>query len=114
MDLDASFHEEWLELAKSPTLEKSIEELYALPFTAPSAFIRTHSDLPEAKEIMFLAHDHHRQILEAIRHRERTRAESLAREHSMLARRKLKLALENVEVMKKLPGASLIKFPYTP
>src|SRR4029077_3795190 len=35
VDLNASFHEEWLELAKSPTLEKSMEELYALPFTAP-------------------------------------------------------------------------------
>jgi GntR family transcriptional regulator of vanillate catabolism len=113
VDLNASFHEEWLELAKSPTLEKSMEELYALPFTAPSAFIRTHSNLPEAKEIMFLAQDHHRQILEAIRHREGTRAESLARAHSRLARRKLRLALDNVDIMKKLPGASLIKFPHT-
>jgi hypothetical protein len=48
--------------------------------------------------------------VDAIASREPGRAESLAREHSRLARTSLELVL-NRQLLSSLPGASLIRFP---
>ena len=50
-------------------------------------------------------------VVEAIEHRQGTRAESLAREYSRLARRNLVRAVQDKDLFRRLPGASLIRVP---
>ena len=55
-----------------------------------------------------IAQEHHRAIIEAIANREGTRAESVAREHSRVARQNLAHTLEDWEALRRIPGGSLI------
>ena len=48
-------------------------------------------------------------ILDAIEHRQGTRAENVAREHARLSRRNLEMVLTDSEIFNRLPGSSLIK-----
>jgi GntR family transcriptional regulator, vanillate catabolism transcriptional regulator len=61
-----------------------------------------------ADETLAIAKEHHRGIVEAITKRQGTRAEHLAREHAVIARRILAMALSDSEAFGKIPGASLI------
>ena len=61
--------------------------------------------------ILEIAQEQHRSIVEAIQQREGARAESLAREHSRIARRNLQRAVGNRELFTKIPGSSLIRLP---
>ena len=65
--------------------------------------------LPGSREILPIAEEHHRALLDAIEHREGARAESLAREHSRLTRRNLEEALADRTFLETVPGARLIK-----
>ena len=87
IEINEAFHAGVWRLAKSPMLRASIERIVALPFAAPGA------------------------LVEAIEQREAGRAEALAREHSRLAQRALKRALEYAGSFEKLPGATLVKRP---
>ena len=89
-------------------LERALERILALPFASPSALVQGQAELPESWEILVIAQDHHRGLIEAIEHREAVRAEALAREHARIAMRNLELVLENRDVLERIPGASLI------
>jgi GntR family transcriptional regulator of vanillate catabolism len=65
--------------------------------------------LPESREILVLAQDQHRTILESIANREGTRAENVAREHARISRRNLEIALERRDLLDDVPGASLLR-----
>ncbi len=110
--LNAAFHGLLTDLAKSDILRQSLERIQALPFASPSAFVSSELELPESHDILLVAQEHHRAIVEAIELREGARAEAVAREHSRLARRNLQLALKNRAALERVPGASLIKLPY--
>lgn len=108
IDLNEKFHGELWKLARSPMLLQAIEKHVALPFAAPGALVFT--DDPAASEAdAVIALEHHRAIVDAISHREGSRAEALAREHSHVARRALERALRSRELFKRMPGATLIK-----
>jgi len=110
-----AYHRELWKLAKSPTLERSLEAVCALPFAEPGAVVFGGS--PDAQA--YHAHnavisiEQHRTIIEAIERREGTRAESIAREHSRLTRNNLDWATQNRELLdlNQFPGGSLIAFP---
>jgi GntR family transcriptional regulator of vanillate catabolism len=107
------YHRELWRLAKSPALERELEHVCALPFAEPGALVFG----TQANAAGFhgrnatLAVEQHRAILEAIENREGTRAESVAREHSRLARRDMDWALANRELLQQVPGGPLIVLP---
>ena len=110
-ELNDAFHRGLWRLAKSPILERTMETVIALPFAAPSALLFSPSDARERRNAALVAIDQHRSIVDAIEHQEGTRAESLAREHTRIARRNLMDALQNSELFRRMPGASLVRMP---
>lgn len=101
---NVAFHRELWRLAKSTMLLRALEAVCSLPFAEPGALVFPRSE----EKGGLVALEHHRAILEAIEEREGTRAESLAREHSRMARRNLDWALRDHGVLRQVPGASLI------
>jgi len=108
LELNSAFHTEvWL-LAKSPMLLRTLEQVMRLPFASPSALVFGPAEAQHSDRVSRIAQEHHRALVEAIANREGTRAESLAREHARLARNNLSRAVEDTELMGRLPGAALI------
>ena len=108
MKLNESFHAELVSLAKSAMLRRSIEHVNTLPFAAPSALVFARSKLPRAAEMIIVGHEQHHAILEAVEHRQGTRAEALAREHAQLSRRNLEISLKDEHIRNYVPGSPLI------
>jgi GntR family transcriptional regulator, vanillate catabolism transcriptional regulator len=108
MDLNEAFHSALIGLAKSAMLRRSIEHVKTLPFASPSALVFARSKLPRAAEMIIVGQEQHNAILEAVEHRQGTRAEALAREHAQLSRRNLELVLNDERIRNYVPGASLI------
>ena len=108
VECNREFHALLLEAASSPVLERALERIIALPFASPSALVQAQAELPESRQILVIAQDHHRGLIEAIANREAVRAESLAREHARIALRNLEIVLDNRHVLDQIPGASLI------
>lgn len=111
MDLNEAFHTAMADLAKSPMLIRSLAYVKTLPFAAPSAMVYARSKLPKAAEMFIIGQEQHHAMLEAIEHRQGSRAEALAREHARLARRNLESVLTDQTIQNCVPAASLIKFP---
>ncbi len=107
--LNARFHALLTELSRSPPLIRQIDRASALPFASPSGFVMAQSALPEAHQILLIAQDQHRIVIDAIENREGARAEAIMREHARLAARNLRLALRNKTHSDLLPGLALIK-----
>jgi GntR family transcriptional regulator, vanillate catabolism transcriptional regulator len=108
MNLNEAFHYELVELARSPMLKRSIGHLTTLPFAAPSAMVFARSRLPRAAAMVIVGQEQHHAILEALERRQGARAEALAREHALLARRNLESVLSDESILACVPGASLI------
>jgi GntR family transcriptional regulator, vanillate catabolism transcriptional regulator len=111
VDLNERFHARILEMAGSPVLVRALEGITALPFASPSAFVMAQAVLPESRDILVIAHGHHEGLIDAIARNQGTRAESLGREHALLARTNLEVALDHPEVLEQMPGASLLARP---
>jgi GntR family transcriptional regulator of vanillate catabolism len=109
LELNEAFHRELWRLARSPMLLRAIEQIICMPFTAPSALVFGPSESAHADRVSCIAQEHHRALIEAIGCREGARAESLAREHSRIARQNLARAVDDTELMRTMPGASLIR-----
>jgi GntR family transcriptional regulator of vanillate catabolism len=108
VECNRAFHAVLLEAADSPILDRALERILALPFASPSALVQGQAELPESREILVIAQEHHRGLIEAIERREGVRAEALAREHARVALRNLEIVLDNRHVLDRIPGASLI------
>jgi GntR family transcriptional regulator, vanillate catabolism transcriptional regulator len=106
VELNERFHALLVTLARSDVLAQAIERVVLMPFASPIAFVQAQADLPESFEILQQAQFQHHSLVEAIRARQGTRAESLAREHARLALRNLDVVLEHAP--ERLPGAALI------
>jgi len=102
-ELNLAFHSALVELARSPMLQWAVERIQLIPFATPRAVI-----LPHAAELMTIAKEQHRAILEALADKEGTRAEILVREHARMARRNLELALQHKGIG-EMPGSQLIR-----
>ena len=109
VSLNKTYHARLVELAKSPPLARSIDNVVSLPFAAPSgALLSSQAHLRQSREIFLVAQHQHRGILESIERGHGTRAEEIAREHARLSRINLDLALQNREILDELPGAPLL------
>jgi GntR family transcriptional regulator of vanillate catabolism len=108
--INEKFHAGLLELAKSPILTRSMEQVLALPFAAPSAFTGSEAETKRWHETLTVAHWQHGLIVDALANRNATRAASAAREHSGLARRGVEAALRERR-LNDIPGGSLVRIP---
>ena len=103
------FHAEVLRLAKNEALRHGLDRLFSLPLTSRHAMVSLQTKFPEATEIFVVGRDQHLRIIEAISRRQGSRAESIAREHTLIARRALELALSHEDILSVLPGNSLLR-----
>ena len=62
--LNASFHGQLVDLAKSPMIQRAVSRAVALPFASPNAFLMGHAQKKEGQEIVTLSQVHHRAIIE--------------------------------------------------
>ena len=113
VDLNERFHARILQMAGSPMLERALDGIIGLPFAGPSAFVMAQAVLPESRDILVMAHRHHLGLIDAIERGQGARADSLGREHALLARTNLEVALDHPEVLERMPGASLLARPET-
>jgi len=103
--LNEKFHSLLGQMSASSVIERQLERVGSLPFASPSGFVGVQANSPKARDMLIVAQDQHRQVIEAITQREGARAESLMREHSRLAQRNLRDALRGPL---HLPGVHLI------
>ena len=105
VDLNAQFHALLGGFCASPVIQRELERVGSLPFASPSGFVGVQANSPKARDMLIVAQDQHRQVIQAIAQREGARAEAVMREHSRLAQRNLR---EAVRSPLHLPGAHLI------
>lgn len=106
--LNSEFHDTLMEMSGSAVMQRELERVKRLPFASPSGFVMASTESPRAHHSLLLAQEQHRQVLEAIEHREGARAEALMKEHSRIARRNLREAMQFPETT-GIPGAQLIR-----
>jgi GntR family transcriptional regulator of vanillate catabolism len=107
--LNERFHALLVELAGSAVLSRAIDRILALPFASPSAFVLAQSELPQAPQILSTAQTQHRAILAAIATGDSVAAETLARDHSNLAKHNLQVAAVREIQMQRVFGGNLIR-----
>lgn len=106
--LNRRFHALLWEMAGSAVLLREIERVVSLPFASPSGFVVVQANSPQSRDMLIVAQDQHRQVLDAIEAREGARAEAIMREHSRLAQRNLREALMG-QNHQHMPGVRLIR-----
>ena len=102
------FHNLLAEMAGSAVLARELERVVNLPFASPSGFVVVQANSPKARDMLVVAQDQHRQVLDAIERREGARAEAIMREHSRLAQRNLREAVQGAH-LHRMPGVRLIR-----
>ena len=105
--LNQRFHNLLSEMAGSPVIARELERVVNLPFASPSGFVVVQANSPRARDMLIVAQDQHRQVLDAIERREGSRAENIMREHSRLAQRNLREAVQHPHP-DRMPGVRLI------
>jgi GntR family transcriptional regulator of vanillate catabolism len=106
--LNQRFHVLLSEMAGSTVLARELDRVVNLPFASPSGFVVVQSNSPRARDMLIVAQDQHRQVLDAIERREGSRAEGIMREHSRLAQRNLREAVQGPH-LHSMPGVRLIR-----
>jgi GntR family transcriptional regulator of vanillate catabolism len=106
--LNQRFHLLLAEMAGSAVLSRELERVVSLPFASPSGFVVVQANSPRARDMLVVAQDQHRQVLDAIGRREGARAEAIMREHSRIARRNLREAVQGPH-HERMPGVRLIR-----
>jgi len=106
--LNRQFHNLLSEMADSAVIRRELDRVVKLPFASPSAFVVVQANSPGARDMLIVAQDQHRQVLDAIDRREGARAEAIMREHARLAQRNLRDALES-HSLDRIPGVRLIR-----
>lgn len=108
LHVNERFHRRMLKLAASPLLERSLEQVWALPFAGPSAMVLSQAALPASRDILLVAHHEHNAMIDAIERRQGARAEALGREHAQLALINLEIAMQHREMIRRVPGGALL------
>lgn len=109
VDLNQRFHNLVAEMAGSAVLLRELERVVNLPFASPSGFVVVQANTPRARDMLVVAQDQHRQVLDAIERREGARAEAILREHSRIAQRNLREAVQGAHHLAHMPGVRLIR-----
>jgi GntR family transcriptional regulator of vanillate catabolism len=68
-----------------------------------------HGSIPDAFDLLKIAQTQHYDIVQAMESRAGARVEALVKEHARIARKNLGIALQDVESIGHVPGASLIQ-----
>jgi len=95
-------------MAGSEVIAKELDRVSSLPFASASGFVVVQANSPRARDMLIVAQDQHRQVLDAIEQREGSRAEAIMREHSRLAQRNLRAAVASHN-LDQMPGVRLIR-----
>jgi GntR family transcriptional regulator of vanillate catabolism len=106
--LNQKFHNLLSEMAGSTVIARELERVVSLPFASPSGFVVQQANSPQARDMLIVAQDQHRQVLDAIERREGGRAEAIMREHSRIAQRNLLEAMKSHD-LDRMPGVRLIR-----
>ena len=102
------FHALLSEMTGSPVLQRELERVIGLPFASPSGFVISQANSPQARDMLVIAQEQHRQVLMAIEQREGSRAEAIMREHSRMAQRNLSEAMRSPD-LHHMPSVRLIR-----
>ncbi|BEU98313.1 GntR family transcriptional regulator [Acidovorax sp. DW039] len=108
VELNARFHHLLARMAGDGLMARELERIKSLPFASPSAFVVVQTHSSAARDMLVVAQDQHRQVIDATTRREGARAEALMREHSRITRRNLLAAVQNPQ-LEGLPGVGLIR-----
>jgi len=108
VELNQRFHNLLREMAGSSVISRELDRVVSLPFASPSAFVAVQAGSAHSRDMLIVAQDQHREVLDAIERREGARAEALMREHSRLAQRNLREALRG-QSLHRMPGVRLIR-----
>ena len=108
VQLNQRFHNLLSEMAGSTVLARELERVVNLPFASPSGFVGVQADAPRARDMLIVAQDQHRQVIDAIGRREGARAEAIMREHSRIAQRNLREAMQG-QHLHRMPAVRLIR-----
>jgi GntR family transcriptional regulator of vanillate catabolism len=106
--LNEAFHNLFSDLVASHVIGRELERVVRLPFASPSGFVVLQANSAQARDMLVVAQDQHRQVLDAIARREGTRAEAIMREHSRIAQRNLRDAMTSHD-LGNMPGVRLIR-----
>ena len=106
--LNEQFHALLSEMSGSTVIARQLERVLSLPFASPSGFVLAQANSTAARDMLVVAQDQHRQVLDAITQREGSRAEAIMREHSRLAQRNLREVVQSPR-QNQLPGVRLIR-----
>jgi len=98
-------------MAASRVITRELERVLSLPFASPSAFVLVQANSQGARDMLIVAQDQHREVLNAIENREGARAEAIMREHSRIAQRNLREAVRSRHLQRHMPGVRLIRRP---
>ena len=108
VELNARFHLLLSRMVGSDVVARELDRVKGLPFASPSAFVVVQTHSAQARDMLVVPQDQHRQALDAIERREGARAEAILREHSRITRRNLLAAVQASQVQ-GLPGVQLIR-----
>jgi len=96
-------------LAGSAIVAREVDRASRLPAASPTAFLQGQELIPDFRASLRRAQLQHRMIFEAIKAREGSRAEALAREHARLALNNLSyVTVEAPGLAEQVPGLALI------
>lgn len=109
-ELNRAFHAGIFGLARNQALIRMVQGINELPFASPGAVVLLYKILPASKKLIPIAQEQHHALVDAIERRQGARAENIAREHSLLTRRNLEMAISEWHIMRTIPGANLITF----
>lgn len=103
------FHDLLAKMSGSDVVMRQIQRAATMPFASPNGFVMSRSTGPDARDVLVVAQEQHRSVMEAIVKREGARAEALMREHARIAHKNLSRALQSQKTLQLLPGAGLIR-----
>ena len=107
--LNSKFHQILADMCGSEFLRPELDRVAGMPFASPSGFVLAQANSPQSRDMLIVAQDQHRQVLNAIASREGARAEAIMREHSRVAQRNLRDAMHSPD---SVPGGRLIRRPH--
>ena len=82
LHLDGAFHRQVLKMAQSQILERALEQLMSVPDARPNGSLIAEVEVPIPHDIVIVAYWEHAGLVDAIKRREGSRAESLASQHA--------------------------------
>lgn len=109
IEMNNRFHELIVAAAGNGALARAIDLNNRLPFAAASAMLPMQPSHDEGRNWMWMAHQQHHALADALRRGQGARAQALAEEHTQIARSNVRYALDNPELaMQVLPAMRLV------